>query len=867
MASEDHFVWKLASDLSKEDVDDLGDEMDVIRANPNQAIYKKMKEKYPELTVQIYITTGHYVLEETPEEKEEIRNEILEMFNVPGPVDADEDEEQEEDDMVNTNILRFKFGAGKAFNDPVVLDDIYSSIILDGNVILSKTYHGHPPEYISEGISPERTKAINNFIYSEHVTRGEKKEKVFLQNIITCLYYANEFIINCIVSDTGFLSFRVEPKKMNTSNSEKILEKVKEAIQLFYNKLTGKKLEAQISFNDIDVKIIYSTKTGYIPKKTVADAENVEIVNERVKFTVNDMSIWYSANDSKMNYTVSGLDTMDNVDGASDAVAKRYAWYEDNVLRITGVTEITTGVENYIDGVKHRRISVSTSKPHNIDIKKKTFAKISGTDFDGKYLIKSIGNSNFMIDVDVEIPATKLGKYILSSVEGKQSIKTLRAAGLVVNSKECEKKRRPELLQKGDTSTGDNILIIKGRKFKCNPPYNYHGTTNKVNCCYKQQPRTQASASVPIQVKLKKTPYKKYDKMVKFSTKTMEGSVNDHLSSEYMLLGVANEVMDRTVVNCLKIAYNDQVVEEAVAELQQEDYTRYYTGNSIGEWRSIEPKSIGDIVMSVALYKKVNILLLADTANELTVDCNTVLNFDTYLVIYRSTQKEDAYYPIVKIENGTPLYVHQEMNIKNLVDLTRNSCKTDSEETPTVYSSILVKQVTDIQGIVVFIEVNTGGYIPVTPSTLDTSKPSISVSDNQFKMLTPEAQYNSLVKLSKNYPSLTPTGLTKVYESDIITGIKLRNGGISPVTHTTWPSSPIPMVDDLFYIERYSAEADTFEDEEDRFKNNIKKYANSGIDIVQYIETDNYPKIIEMLQPLGLSPDDLSRLVWYLINN
>jgi hypothetical protein len=209
--------------------------------------------------------------------------------------------------------------------------------------------------------------------------------------------------------------------------------------------------------------------------------------------------------------------------------------------------------------------------------------------------------------------------------------------------------------------------------------------------------------------------------------------------------------------------------------------------------------------------------------------------------------------------------------IATLREKVANGCRVGGDMAPYIYQDIAVSQVVDISGIVVFIGVNTGGYIPVSPSTVNPSIQAIGVKD--IVLLKPEDQYLSLMKLVEKHKDLLPVSVTVVNGTSIITGIKLKNGYVAPVSHMEWSANPLPVDDELFYIEKYYRSEDVFPDEEKNFKNNLKRFTDLVTDmgltdeLKGYIEKEDYEKIIKLIGKLELNVDEASRLAWYYVNN
>lgn len=805
-------------------------------------LFTKLVKNYKDLTKDHYLNAIIYTLSE-PDEREEITMAIREQtLTAEKKVDLEDDEEEDPEPYIN--ILRFKLSFGKVYEKPVDLQNIYDSLILTSDLILAKSFYGNTPQYLREGESVVKQKAIEDFVFSEHFS--DKKEKILVKGVINFFIFKSDSKIYGKISDTGTVGLKIEPKVMKFKNYD--LSSVKDTLKLVYTQLSGK-TDSFEDFNGFEIKIIYPRYNGYYPKKLIAGVEGSEVKNEKVEFLLEERRVWYSSNKEMMNFTIKNINDQKDIPKMFDMINRRVGWYSKNLLKVKSIKAL--------EGDEFRKVVIFTEEPHQIT-KKDTMIKVSNSVFDGIYKIKEFTSSSLSVEVDKSLKVDgKLANIILSGVVKKHSIKLLKRHGLNVNVKECEKKRRPILLPKNDTQVGENILDINGRKFKCLPPYNYHGIINKVNCCYK----TKQTGEV-----VKKVPLKLFDKMKRGSVKVLEGTLVDYLDSEFQLKSPEDVPKDRTIENCLKFSYGENVIKEAIESLSDEDYEKYFKNNSsLVIWKDTEVKAIDDIILAVSVYKKVHILLfLENTIDGLYVKCGDRLDFEKYLVIYKSSQRVESYYLLCK---GDALEF-VELEIQDLVDISKNSCKTGFNESLYHYRDIVVRQVTDYQNLVVFAEINTGGYVPISPSTVDISLPVISINSLEFVLLTPESQYESLVLASKKYPKLTPIGLTKINDEEIVTGIKLQNGGIVPVSHSI-SAVLLPKVDDLFYIEIYKSQKEDFGIEEEAFKKNLRTfYEIADIELLnKNVINQDFFAIIEMVKVLNIPENEISRLTWYLINN
>jgi hypothetical protein len=356
----------------------------------------------------------------------------------------------------------------------------------------------------------------------------------------------------------------------------------------------------------------------------------------------------------------------------------------------------------------------------------------------------------------------------------------------------------------------------------------------------------------------KKSPLKKYTNMKKFSHKIIEGSTSIYFKENNFIMSPSDEIVDRTIINCLKISYGDDV-EKSINELTEDQYKFLNYSSPLEVWKTTENKSVDDILYSVSMMKKVNIIIIQE---DLLTKCTKISDFDKILILYRYI--DSTYYVVVdNIFN----FEHQASEFKNLVEDYSKSCDVNEIKGVNSYIQIMNRQILDIQGLVVFIEMKNLGIIPVSPSTLISSTPSVAITSSDFKLLTPESQYNSLKLVSNDYPELEPVGITRGLTSRLVTGIKIRNGGICPVSQQNWDTTLLEDVEDLFYIERYSNKEDIFQEEEERFTENLRKVKNlNNENIISFINSNNYEGLVSYIKT-ELIEEDLSKVVWYLINN
>lgn len=819
-------ITDLLSKLRLEDQEDLEDEKD--------SFFPKYKEKYPTLTFENFSKVVNHVLMGKKDE-DLILTETKPVVEVKKEI---------KNEKPKTIVLRFNVNL-PCYPEPVELEDIYKTLILDEK-LLSKTFYDHPVERTTTG-SLNIDKIIDEYLYSEHVKGSLKKLR---QGIVSCLYYTQNTRINCTISDTGVVALVVIPIKFN-------LEQHKIDIRNFYKKLHGKDFEGQLEFKNIDVKILYPTSYGYFTKETVANYEKLDIINNIVKIPYNNILILYSSNDKSMNFTINELETFENLNIIEGLIEIKVKNYLINLTKFTGKS-IENG-EMYIVPENYKSINV------------KDYVRISETnsDLDGIHKIKNIRNSGFTVEYVGNLKQVK-GNYILTSVLKKETVKELRSGGLIIDSTKCEKKRRPVLYL--GQEIGEDILVIGEAKYKCPSDYPYHGLKDKVNCCFKRKPKQTGNPEQTLQQEnidtiysmkylFKKSPLKKYTNMKKFSHKIIEGSTSMYFKENYFIMSPANNVDERTILNCLIIAYGKDV-ENSINELTEEQYKFLDYTSSIEEWKNTENKSIDDILYSVSMMKKINIIIIQE---DLVTKCTKISDFDKIIILYR--YNDGSYYIVV---DDVFNFEHKVSDFNKLVEDYSKSCDVNEIKGVNSYIRIINRQILDTNGLVVFIEMKNLGIIPVSPSTLISSIPFLEITSSEFKLLTPESQYNSLKFVSSEYPELEPIGITRALTSRLVTGIKIKNGGICPVSQQNWNTNLLEEVEDLFYIERYSNKEEVFQKEEERFSENIQKVKNLNLEkISSFINSNNYEELISYIKTeiTDIIEDDLSKIVWYLINN
>lgn len=748
--------------------------------------------------------------------------------------EEDEEEDIEDQEEATVSILRFKCSFGKVIESPD-LQVLYDELNLNKEFMISKTLYGNEPEYIKTGLTAGQEKAIDDFVYSEH--SSIKKEKILVKGVLNLLYYDLKYTILVKIADTGFVSLKIEPKKLLITSVDKTIEGLKKKIQKIYTDLVKKNIE-DIEFNSFEIKIQYPKRLGYYTKELVSNIEKSEIKNGKVEYLIGNFTAWFSSKDEKLNFTIKGIKDIESIEKVKESVEMRVNYYLNNVgafstKQIEGSTEV----------------SISTQIPHGLKNAKKI--RIFNSTSDGIFDITSASTTRLLFDPKKKIAG---GNYIFMGNVKKTSLKNLREAGLVVDSKECQKSRRPELLLKGDPSTGDDILELNGRKFRCNSPYTYHGIINNVNCCYKKKAKDI--------VKQKKAPVKRFDKAVKGYKKTLEGSLSHYLEDDYFLYTVQDLNEDRTIMECLEYLFDD-TVDDIINNVEENVFLQNFKDVDFDTWKNTQEKSIYDIIKVISLHTKTSIFIFLDNLNSgLQVECMDIPYYEKYAIIYRSTEKTPAFYPVIKGD----VKIHDEKDIQELLDVSKNSCNKGFYESIYNYTSISVSQVLDYQNLTVFVGIRTGGYVPVTPSTPIQGLEKISINSLDFRLLYPKSQYDSLMSIKQSHPELNPVGVTKILDSNIVTGIKLENGGIVPVSHQEWNDSPLVTVEDLFYIEKYSSPEEDFTSVDAKFLENLEKVKNLD-GIFPYVKEENYTNLKEVISPITSDLDEITRIIWFLINN
>jgi hypothetical protein len=754
------------------------------------------------------------------------------------------------DEDLETNILRFKVNVGVCVLPPVDLNSIYTGLKID-EFLLSKTFYDHTPEYYST-VDTKIQKILDIYLYSEH-SKGEKKLKDLKQNKVSFLYYNNQTQIKGVISNTGIMSLDVYPS--NPFDEKKTLSIVKEAIE----HVTCKNNYSIIP-SDIDVKFTHSTKYGFIPAQTFVEYQNKgEIVNNIVKYKMNNYDIMYSSNDYRLNFTVHGANTLESISEVKNLIIENIKELKSN-LNIRKAVKSTTN-EN--------QCRISTLKGLLNLPKEDLYVRIFESSFNGIYKLVREYNyeqKTFYIECDKEIKEP-FGKYILTNVGGKKvTLNKIRDAGITVVHNECEISRRPVLLTESDVLTGEeDIKEINGRKFRCNTPYLYHGMVGSSNCCFKtkqsEKQKITGETINEMRGKFEKTPLKSYTKMGKWRLKNLDEELKDLLNPSFVILSVADKPEDRTIIECLKSAYGSDIITKSIDNLSLFDFKKYFPLYEFEDWKGITTKSIDDILIIVSIYCKVIISVLVDTPVGFMVKCPFDTTFEKVFLIYG---KKDSYYILLNNEN----YEHDQASVSNILGEIKVSCNLNNIKPVDSYTRIIKKQITDVNDMVVFIEINSGGYIPVMPSTINNSYPVISINSSGFVLLTPDSQYNSLKSISIEFPELEPISITKGLTSKLTTGIKLKNGGVCPVSHTNTEVNGLPTDDELFYLEIFSTPEEKYEDNEKIFTENLEKVKTLDQSSIQILtDSNDYSGLINLIKQIIPEQEQLSRVVWFIINN
>lgn len=439
------------------------------------------------------------------------------------------------------------------------------------------------------------------------------------------------------------------------------------------------------------------------------------------------------------------------------------------------------------------------------------------------------------------------------------NIKSIKKAGLNTNSYKCEKKRQPLLVGENEqVEEGVEVFQKDEKIFRCNSIYPYHGRNGKVDCCYKKKPKAvdiQGGIKQNIKYITKFSALKKHSNLSKYKKSIISDTlIAENLSDKFNLLSVGDQNYEKSLENCLSEMYN---IEYSIQNLSLQNYNMYIkNGLSLEEWISKTDKSIDEVLLAVCLTNDVSIIILHSSPVGLKAKCPILEKKSKYVFI----QESDGMYFII-IENIINDIIYEfskdNPNIKNLVNLAKESCEQLSY-TSRDYKDYAIKyEILDINNMVIFLYTDQYGIIPVSPSSRS-NLPGIKIQDVSF--LTPDEQYNKLLNFEHK-----PIGYTVILDTDIVTGIKLSNDLISPVINKQWANKPeIPKIDELFYIERYFNNEDIFEDENKIFLLNLEKIKE--IDTDRFVSNQDFNGLIIRLQNFITDEKQLTKIVWYLLN-
>lgn len=479
------------------------------------------------------------------------------------------------------------------------------------------------------------------------------------------------------------------------------------------------------------------------------------------------------------------------------------------------------------------------------------------------FIVRKVEDVNKVIEsfekIELLIDYMKNNHEIEKNKKETSNIKKIKNAGLETNSYKCEKKRQPLIVEENEV-VEENVEVFEkeGKRFKCNTLYPYHGKNGKVDCCYKKKPSgVKKSGGIKENIKLitKYSTLKNYANLSKYKKSIIsDKNIKDSLTDKFSLLSVGDEKYDKTIENCLSEMYN---IERSIQSISVENYEKYISnGLSIDAWTAKTSKSIEDILLAVQLTNDVSIIILHSTVDGVRAKCPIMEKKSKYVFIQ---EHEGMYFIIIENIMNDIIYEFSKDNpvIKNLVNLAKESCEQLIYTTRDYKDSDIQYEILDINNLVVFLQTSRYGIVPVTPSSAS-NLPDMKIQNASF--LTPDDQYNKLLQFDHK-----PIGYTTILDTDIVTGIKLSNGLISPVINKEWVNLPaIPKIEELFYIERYFNEADVFEEENKTFLSNLEKIKE--IDVETLIATQDFKSLIIKLKSIITDENELTKVVWYLLN-
>lgn len=465
----------------------------------------------------------------------------------------------------------------------------------------------------------------------------------------------------------------------------------------------------------------------------------------------------------------------------------------------------------------------------------------------------------------------------------KEKIKSLASLNIPYDSRKCQKDRRIEILNEGESYEDDRVLNYKGNLLVCRSNlYPYPGETKTgIPCCFKriQKSKTEDYESTDIIKTFDLRPLlKEKEELIHLRREGIDNPLLQDIfpiDEGFYALTLSSSKIG--IPEVLEKLYGEDVISKSFEYLKEED----------SKYLDIDKNDdIKNIVKAVSLYKENNILVVSYNNRDFSFVCSMseYMIFDKFIIILF---RNDNYKILIKSNEGSKQFgwVFSKTNkeLQRLIKAYNSSCLgiKDCKENIPDLKKILSDRILEIGwGVVdpitnkiIYLETDKG-LVTIKPSKISYSIKTKQLKD--IKKISYEDQINKLKEIENFYSYLETEG--KVYNEDKskITGIKTRCNIIIPVLDEEIKDTSDEIIeDDVFDIDIYSKlkqeiisgeELDAYnENFIDNYKEitlkTIKNYYNENVEernnLIKLIDEGNFEDLLKNLIKLFVIRDDI----------
>lgn len=399
----------------------------------------------------------------------------------------------------------------------------------------------------------------------------------------------------------------------------------------------------------------------------------------------------------------------------------------------------------------------------------------------------------------------------------KANIKILRQNGIINKAVNCQKSRQPVISNSKSNSKSNsmNSLLYKDNKYKCkNKEYPYIGVTITNDlCCFKKPQTNKLLFKKFLNIK-NDTQFKiQYKKYLITTKKILEpgrlGTIEYNMLKKNKLIRLGNNNDFYSLLNIINILSGKKLsINEIYKTINENTYEHIDNGNlqnliSYTKYKKflLEPNQVIpsnyyiDLILNIL---NLNCIILDFETNKISSHINIITN--DYILIMSHNNK--AYEGIIKLTSknsiqsifkyNSPIiigllnyikFIPTNVNYLTANNLYKNYLKNESG----------ITQIINTSNQVVYLKTITYGILPVIPTyKLENIKCS---SNKENFLLTISEQSKKLKTFLKHFPELSNCmqieSQIKTPMTNIIIGLKLKNGLVIPVKDTIKPLSKL----------------------------------------------------------------------------